>query len=219
MPRRARQPERRAARALPLVLALAVSAALASPTAADEPAPATTRSTLAFTPQQTILSAASAERLTRTVSGVPDRCVWIATGKTAAEAQAIRVALIERNVRPEAIVRAATPSAQSPSASAYCALPEHMTVTFEPSEPALSLAMRFRLAVLAARLVPDDKPLMVRGFATAAETGDPIALAIARAQAARRALIAAGVPAYRIAIEGITREPEATGPRAEVSVR
>ncbi len=131
-----------------------------------------------------------------------------------ARADAVRVRLIEQNIPPRRIVAYALSAARGSKVRvrAFTDPPAHTTIPYEPGSAEASEGARHMLDFLAASVEGRERALMVRAFAATAKDGDPLVLAIARAQAARDYLLSRGLPGHRIEIAA---EAAPAGPNAE----
>ena len=160
-------------------------------------------------------------------------CYWVANALAAgateldgakAQADALRSALIERDVVPERVVAWAhvDPARQQSRSELqiYCSPPTALSLTFPDKSADPTDDTVLWLDVLAASLPTHDQPLTIRGYAAPREQADPLKLALTRALILRHKLIERGFTAALIKSNADIRAPSSSlGTNAEIVVQ
>jgi len=207
---------------LPALMLAAALPAFAGPPA-DDPLsglPVAGLAQIVFTPGVPLLTEASRESLKPLLAKAKDLgCYWIAEGRNNGEAETLKAALAENDIAIETVTTTVTPHANSAEARLYCTPPERVTAYFLPGLSDLTEDARHMLTLAVASHWGTAAPLVVRGYAGAKESGDPLKLGLDRAQSARAFLIALGLSPKRLAIEANTQATGQDALRVEIMVR
>jgi outer membrane protein OmpA-like peptidoglycan-associated protein len=179
--------------------------------------PATAETPVAFSPGIPLLTRESQTNLIDILPKAnPPACYWVAQGRTRAQAEALRAGIGEFDIPVERVVPLVREDRPA-EARIYCAPPPRVVIDFEPGAPTLMPEAEATLPLVYASYGASAQMLSIRGFASARETADVPMLSINRANAARDFLIAAGLPAERMTIEGVTEDPASAVPRVEIT--